>query len=104
MARRKLTVAESLRIIKLFYSFLEIEGGAVMWTFWQRTPEEFAQACVDYDLAPLQPTPLTRNLAFLEAFITTIISYLSNGNLHTPTDAWIEDVQEGNKVAERNLT
>ena len=74
-----------------------------MWTFWQRTPEEFAQACVHYDLAPLQPTPLTRNMAFWEAYITTIISYLSNGNLHTPKDAWIEDVQEGNKVPERNL-
>ena len=106
MVRRKLTVPESLRIIKLFYIFLEQDpGGQVVWEFWNRTQEEFSQACLDNNVAPLQPTspPFTRSLAFLDVFTTTIVSYLSNGNLHAPTDVWLENPLEGNKVAERDL-
>ena len=106
MVRRKLTVPESLRIIKLFYIFLEQDpGGQVVWEFWNRTQEEFSQACLDNNVAPLQPTPppFTRSQAFLDVSTTTIVSYLSNGNLHAPTDVWLENPLEGNRVVERDL-
>ena len=66
---------------------------------------DFAQACIDNNVAPLQPTPppFIRSLAFMDVLTTTIVSYLSNGNLHAPTDAWLEDPLEGNKVIERDL-
>ena len=34
--------------------------------------------------------------------MVTLQSYLSSGNLHTPTDTWVEDVAAGNKRAERD--
>jgi hypothetical protein len=105
MVRRKLTVPESLRIIKLFYQFLDIEEGQVVWSFWSRTQEQFSQACLFYDIGPLQttPPPFTRSLEFLDIFMTTIVSYLSTGNLHTPTDLWLEEPDHGNKAEERDL-
>ena len=105
MARRKLTVAESLRIIKLFYELLEVADGNLTWTFFASQQAAFTAFCELYQIEELQPTapPYLKSLEFLDIFLTTVISYLSNGNLHTPTDTWILDPAEGNKQAEKDL-
>ena len=77
----------------------------MIWGFWRVTQDQFSQICQEYDVGPLQPTPepYTRSLTFLDALSTTIVSYLSNANLHVPTDTWLEDPEQGNKAAERDL-
>ena len=37
----------------------------------------------------------------MKVFLKTINSYLSNGNLETPLDEWLQDPAEGNKSQER---
>ena len=104
MARRRLTLQESLRAIKLFYELLLINEGKVTWNFWNITQEDLTTLCGQYNLAELQdsPPPYRRSLKLLETFMVTLQSYLSSGNLHTPADAWVVDVAGGNKEAERD--
>ena len=37
----------------------------------------------------------------MKIFLKTITSYLSNGNMETPLDVWLNDSEEGDKVQER---
>ena len=105
MVRRKLPVADSLRVIKLFFELLEEENGHIMWNFFVTPQDAFTALCELYVIGHLQPTPppYQKSLEFLDIFLTTVISYLSNGNLHVPTDAWIQNPVEGNKQVERDL-
>ena len=97
MVRRKLPVADSLRVIKLFYELLEEENGHLMWKFFVTPQDAFTTLCELYVIGDLQPTPppYQKSLEFLDIFLTTVISYLSNGNLHVPTDAWIQNPEAG---------
>ena len=84
MVRRKLPVADSLRVIKLFYELLEEENGHLRWNFFVTPQNAFTALCELYVIGDLQPTPppYQKSLEFLDIFLTTVISYLSNGNLH----------------------
>ena len=101
MARRRLTIDESLRVLKFFYQFLIVRNGAVLWAFWEPLQEAFTANATEYNLAELQdtPAPYLRSLRFLEVLMVTIISYMSSGNLHVPGDIWVADPGGGNKEA-----
>ena len=104
MVRRRLTLQQSLRVVKLFYQLLNINDNKVTWHFWTVTQDDLTTLCANYNLHELQdsPAPYRRSLKLLEALMVTLQSYLSSGNLHTPTDTWVEDVAAGNKRAERD--
>ena len=104
MVRRRLTLQQSLRAVKLFYQLLNINDNKVTWHFWTVTQDDLTTLCANYNLHELQdsPAPYRRSLKLLEAFMVTLQSYLSSGNLHTPADTWVEDVAAGNKRAERD--
>ena len=42
-----------------------------------------------------------RGLSVMKVYLKTINSYLSNGNLETPLDEWLQDPVEGDKSQER---
>ena len=104
MVRRRLTLQQSLRAVKLFYQLLNINDNKVTWHFWTVTQDDLTTLCANYNLHELQdsPAPYRRSLKLLEALMVTLQSYLSSGNLHTPADTWVEDVAGGNKRAERD--
>ena len=104
MVRRRLTLQQSLNAIKLFYQLLNLSEGRVTWHFWTIDQTELTALCTNYNLQDLQdtPPPYRRSLKLLETLMVTLQSYLSSGNLHTPADTWVEDVDAGNKRAERD--
>ena len=58
-----------------------------------------------YGIGDLQstPPPYQKSLEILDIFLSTVISYLSNGKLHVPSDTWIQDPAGGNKQVQRDL-
>ena len=94
MVRRRLTLQQSLSAVKLFYQLLNINENKVTWHFWTITQADLTTLCANYNLQELQdsPPPYRRSLKLLETPMVTLQSYLSSGNLHTPTDTWVVDV------------
>ena len=77
--RRTLTVQESLRVAKFFYTLLEIQGGNILFKFYPKDEQVLRQNYIDYEMGQLQPTPppFTKTLHLLEQTLVTIGSYLS---------------------------
>ena len=70
--------------------------------FFQLNPDEFQALCQHYDLSQYGfLAPFANNFEFLSQLCEIVLDSLSNGNLHTPLDAWISS-QDGNKILEKN--
>ena len=104
MARRRLTLQQSLRAIKLFYELLQINNGRAIWSFWDISQEDLTALFARYNVEDFQDSapPYRRSLSLLQTYVVTLQSYLSSANLHTPIDEWVENDQGGNKEVERN--
>ena len=91
--RRKITVQESLRVVKLFYNIAELHNGHLRFNFFPRGEEELAELYDEQNMEQLQPTPQpsVKSLHLLEQTLVTILSYLSQGNLHNSSNYWVED-------------
>ena len=77
MVRSKLPVADSLRVIKLFYELFEEENGHLMWNLFVTPQDAFTALCELYVIGDLQPTPppYLKSLEFRDIFLTTVFSY-----------------------------
>ena len=98
MARRKLTIAESQRVARMFWKLLEIQEGRLKWRFWDIPSVQLREMATRYNITELcdWTEPYQRSLHFMKIFLKTITSYLSNGNIETPMDAWLNAAEEGN--------
>ena len=56
MARRRLTLQQSLNAIKLFYQLLNLSEGRVTWHFWTIDQAELTALCTNYNLQALHHT------------------------------------------------
>ena len=66
--RRTLTVQESLRVTKLFYTLLELSEGEIVFNYYPKNEQALRQNFEDYDMHQLQPPPIpyTKTLYLLE--------------------------------------
>ena len=90
--RRKITVQESLRVVKLFYNLTELHNGHLRFNFFPRGEEDLAEIYDEQNMEQLQPTPqpYAKSLYLLEQTLVTILSYLSQGNFHNTSNDWLE--------------
>ena len=51
-------VQKSLRVAKLFYTLLEIQGDEILLNFYPKIEQVLRQNFMDYDMNLLQPTPI----------------------------------------------
>ena len=102
MARR-LTIAKSLLVVKFFFRILtKTEETELRINFFQLNSEEFLALCQHYSLSQCGfLAPFVNNFQFLTQLCEIVSDSLSNGNLHTPLEAWISS-QDGNKTLEKN--
>ena len=56
--RRTLTVQESLRVTKLFYTLLELSEGEIVFNYYPKDEEDLRQNFETYEMHQLQPTPI----------------------------------------------
>ena len=102
MARR-LNIAKSLLVVKFFFRLLtKTENTELLINFFQLSSEEFLALCQHYSLSQCGfAAPFANNFKFLSQLCDITLDSLSNGNLHTPLEAWISS-QDGNKILEKN--
>ena len=103
MPRRKLTKLESLRVSKMFWELLMMQGERMRWMYWEIPLDALQEMATRYNIGQLMDwvDPYARGLNVMKVFLKTITSYLSNGNLETPLDEWLQDPAEGDKIQER---
>ena len=65
--RRTLTVQESLRVAKFFYTLLEIQGGNILFKFYPKDEQALQQNYIDYEMGQLHTTSFHKNFAFTGA-------------------------------------
>ena len=87
----------------MFWELLVIQGGRIRWRYWDIPLAGLQHMATRYNISQLMDwtEPYSRALSFMKIFLETITSYLSNGNIETPMDTWLNDAEEGNKVQER---
>ena len=104
MLRRRLTLVESVRVIKSFYEILIERGGVAIFDYFGLTQTQVTEICTRYNLAELQNTkpPYVISLEFLKTFFTTINSYLSSANLFGPIDEFLAE-NNGQRETIRDL-
>ena len=103
MPRRKLTKLKSLRVSKMFWELLMMQGGRMRWMYWEIPLDALQEMATRYNIGHLMDwgDPYARGLSVMKVFLKTINSYLSNDNLETPLDEWLQDPAEGDKIQAR---
>ena len=94
MARqRTLTMPQSIRVAKLWFSLLRILGGNVQWAFWTCEVDVLTELCEEAEIHDLMdlPIPYVRNLASLKTLLKCVVSYLSRGNFEGQLDTWLNN-------------
>ena len=91
--QRTLTMPQSIRVAKLWFSLLRIHGGNVEWTFWTCEPDLLTQLCEEAEIQDLMdlPIPYVRNAASLRTLLKCVISYLSRGYFEGQLDTWLNN-------------
>ena len=104
MLRRRLTLAESVRVVKNFYEILTERAGIAVFDYFGLTQVQATEICTRYNLMELQDTrtPYIISLEFLKTFFTTINSYLSSANLFGPIDEFLAE-NDGQRETNRDL-
>ena len=104
MLRRRLTLVESVRVVKNFYEILIERAGVAVFDYFGLTQVQATEICTRYNLAELQDTraPYIISLEFLKTFFTTINSYLSSANLFGPIDEFLAE-NNGQRETARDL-
>ena len=104
MLRLRLTLAESVRVVKNFYEILTERAGIAVFDYFGLTQVQATEICTQYNLMELQDTraPYIISLEFLKTFFTTINSYLSSANLFGPIDEFLAE-NDGQRETARDL-
>ena len=85
---RKLNKAESLVIVKFFYTSLNLVGPNLATDFWEITQAEMTQICnlMNMQQIPDLEAPFSRSLVMWRKVLQYLKSYLMNANLESPLD------------------
>ena len=91
--QRTLTMPQSIRVAKLWFSLLRILGGNVQWAFWTCEANVLTQLCEEAEIQDLMdlPIPYVRNTANLRILLKCVISYLSRGYFEGQLDVWLNN-------------
>ena len=103
MPRRKLTKLESLRVSKMFWELLMMQGEIIRWRYWEIPLDALQEMATRYNIGQLMDwvDSYARVLNVMRVFLKKITSYLRNGDLETPLDEWLQDPAESDKTQER---
>ena len=87
--QRQLTIPQSIRISKVWFSLLRANG--TQWDFWGVEPNVLNQLCTEYDVAELidWPPPYERIWGNLKILLKVVSTYMSRGNFEAGLDDWI---------------
>ena len=111
--QRNLTIPQSMRTGRLWFSLLQVNGPNIQWNYWNIPADILTQLCQDVNLEELidwQP-PFTRSIGSLKVLLKAVASYLSRGNFEVLLDQWLtmpvvpanpQDDIGGGLVNERN--
>jgi hypothetical protein len=111
--QRMLTIPQSVRTGRLWFSLLQVNGPNIQWNYWNIPADILTQLCQDVNLEELidwQP-PFTRSIGSLKVLLKAVASYLSRGNFEVLLDQWLtmpvvpanpQDDIGGGLVNERN--
>ena len=86
-----LTIPQSVRIGKLWFSLLELNGANVQWNYWTIHSDELIRLCQEVnveDLIDWHP-PFARTMGTLKVLLKAVVSYLSRGNFEVLLDQWL---------------
>ena len=86
-----LTIPQSVRVGKLWFSLLELNGANVQWNYWTIHNDELTRLCQDLNLEDLIDwhPPFTRTTGNLKVLLKAVVSYLSRGNFEVLLDQWL---------------
>ena len=111
--QRNLTIPQSVRAGRLWFSLLQINGPLLQWNYWTIPADILTQLCQEVNIGELidWPPPYTRSLASLKILLKAVASYLSRGNFEILLNQWLtlpvvpanpQDDIGGGLVNERN--
>ena len=77
-----LTIPQSVRVGKFWFSLLELNGPNILWNYWTIHNDELTRLCQDVNLEELIDwhPPFTRTTGNLKVLLKAVVSYLSRGN------------------------
>jgi hypothetical protein len=86
-----LTIPQSVRVGKLWFSLLGFNGANIRWTFWTIDNDELVRLCEEVNLTELIDwhPPYVRSTGNLKILLKAIVSYLSRGNFEVILDQWL---------------
>ena len=89
--QRQLTIPQSIRLSKVWFSLLRVNGDITLWDFWGVDPNILSQSCVEHDIEELidWPAPYERTWGNLKIFLKAVSSYMSRGNFEAGLDEWV---------------
>ena len=89
--QRMLTIPQSVRIGKFWFSLLELNGANIRWSYWTINNDDLVRLCEEVNLTELIDwhPPYARSAGNLKILLKAIVSYLSRGNFEVILDQWL---------------
>ena len=111
--QRMLTIPQSVRVGRFWFSLLGLNEGNIRWTYWTIDNDALVQLCEEVIMTELMDwhAPYERSPGNLKILLKAIVSYLSRGNFEIILDQWLnlpvvaigqEDAVGGGLNAERD--
>ena len=74
--QRNLTIPQSVRAGRLWFSLLQINGPLLQWNYWTIPADILTQLCQEVNIGELidWPPPYTRSLASLKILLKAVAS------------------------------
>ena len=87
--QRQLTIPQSIRISKVWFSLLR--GNGTQWDFWGIDPILLSQLCTEYNVGELIDwhPPYERTWGNLKILLKVVSTYMSRGNFEVGLDEWL---------------
>ena len=51
--QRQLTIPQSIRVSKVWFSLLRVNANRTLWDFWGVDPNILSQSCIEHNIAEL---------------------------------------------------
>ena len=89
--QRMLTIPQSVRVGKFWFSLLGLNGANIRWNYWTIDNDALVQLCEEVNLTELMEwhPPYVRSTGNLKILLKAIVSYLSRGNFEVILDQWL---------------
>ena len=89
--QRMLTIPQSVRVGKFWFSLLGLNGANIMWNYWTIDNDALVQLCEEVNLTELMDwhPPYVKSTGNLKILLKAIVSYLSRGNFEVILDQWL---------------